>query len=545
MSFTRTALPNSSLHGSLHLRLIRLVALVALLLLAGVNLVNQFDYSPTSTSTSISGGGAPWPHPHPQQDTSTTTMVDSGAAQLSLAEVLQRNKRDFLEALRSDSEGRLDGWVVVMGNEAGDLDSIASAIAFAYLSTVAAPSLQPSASDGKGARPSYRHVPLYQAEHADLALRPENVLAFSESRISQREHVLFLDDLPQQKIHKLSQRGLKYALVDHNRLTAQFGHDESSVVAVIDHHQDEGLYKSSAGTTTPRLIQVPTGSCSSLVAEYFHIERGVTEVPKELADLLLSAIVIDTDNVKPAPKGKATPTDVGAVEWLVRCSSAVGTVGGVQALDTGTSSDKKATANDWLESKTKRLKLKKFDLSALNTRDILRRDYKEYESEVAHWGYGLGTCPLALKEWLEREEIDGSWTVLLDKMEAWGKERNLDVVGALTSYVMGEDERIIHGLVTEGKRIKKGREILLLVRSEKEGAVDALARAFRHFEKDETLALGPLRLGDPMEQLKEGGDANAAERWRGRVYAYQQKNAEATRKQVAPAMKAAIESIEG
>lgn len=47
-----------------------------------------------------------------------------------LTSASERLQEDFLEALRNNDA---DDWVIVMGNEAGDLDSLVSALTLSYL----------------------------------------------------------------------------------------------------------------------------------------------------------------------------------------------------------------------------------------------------------------------------------------------------------------------------------------------------------------------------------------------------------------------------
>jgi len=387
------------------------------------------------------------------------------------------------------------------------LDSIASALGYTYFA-----SLNPS---------QYRYVPLYQAKRADISLRPENVYAFETSGLNVDDHIVFLDDLPPATLSTLAaERDLHFALVDHNKLGASYGDKDDSVIAVIDHHQDEGQHKNA----DPRTIQVPTGSGASLVTDYFVSKLKLKEVPSSLADILLAAILVDTGALKQAPKGKAVEADMRAANFLASCS----TLSTSSAISTQSQGDE-VELKDLVKDRFKALTSKKFDLSNLGSRDLLRRDYKEYESDVKHIRYGLSTVPLALKDWLAREEVGHSWDTLLEKCDAWGKERDLAIVGVLTSYIGGGGRG-----AKKADKGEKGRELVFLLRGD-EGTVQSLRKLFDSVEQDEVLKVGPLELGKP--DFKD-------EKWNERVVTYQQRNADATRKQVAPAMKKAIQGIE-
>ena len=107
-------------------------------------------------------------------------------------------------------------------------------------------------------------IALLQISRNDLGLRPENVHALKLASLStDQNEILCIDDLPSLTPFPSN----RFALVDHNRLLSQFAENNSDVevVAVLDHHEDEGLYKDTAN---PRMIVVPTGSASSVVTQY-------------------------------------------------------------------------------------------------------------------------------------------------------------------------------------------------------------------------------------------------------------------------------------
>jgi len=294
------------------------------------------------------------------------------------------------------------------------------------------------------------------------------------------------------------------------------------IIGIIDHHEDLGLFKNAK----PRWIQVPTGSCASLVTECFYpsLSQAGGKIPKALVDLLISAIIIDTDNGKPAPKGKAVDTDISAISHLAPLSSFANQSSSLNAASSQSTSDPRAMLAYW----HKVLVEKKYDLTPLQGRDLLRRDYKEYESEVKHIRYGLASVPMPLEEWLSRPEISNKWENILTDMENWGKERDLDIVGVLTSYVQQKKDG----------STKKRREELYLVRQRENAPVSmqVLYSVFGHLEKDDTLGLEELRIGNPVFSKDS--------QWKGRVFTYEQSVTQATRKQVAPAMKKAIEQAE-
>ncbi|KAG1814281.1 uncharacterized protein BJ212DRAFT_1447584 [Suillus subaureus] len=234
----------------------------------------------------------------------------------------------------ADGSGRSDnaeGWTVVMGNEAGDLDSLASALGYAWLR-----------SNTSGKVIAYITTP-----EDDFVLRAENLHALGLAGINYPFEELYCSsDL----------RVSQFALVDHNDLHTRYASPTARVVAVIDYHEDEGQYKD---TTDPRIVE-PAGSCSSLVARVYQLSPNLF-IPAELSTLLLSAILIDTQGLKEG--GKALDIDREAAAFLIPQS----------LLDTMNKSPHHQINNHQLPPPFQ----KKLSVSHLSTRDLLWRDYKE------------------------------------------------------------------------------------------------------------------------------------------------------------------------
>ncbi|BGP02310.1 putative Exopolyphosphatase [Rhodotorula toruloides ATCC 204091] len=416
-----------------------------------------------------------------------------------IAQLLKSKKEAFLSAV-SGGKG-VKEWVISVGNEAGDLDSMACAIGYAHFAAESASS-------------NRQYVPLVLTARSDLHLRPENVLALSSAGIS-NDSILTIDELPSSRLSNLA---AQFALVDHNVLLSMFRSDPSNVeneeddkrvVSIIDHHADEGRHLDAS----PRLIS-PVGSCSSLVTSHFASSPNFS-VPTPLADLLLSAIMIDT-RLKPTSEGgKATETDVSAVNTLLPFSSFSASTSTTNLSTTSTSS----SVLDALKAHNARLSSAKEDVSHLSGYDLLRRDYKEYAEST--FRYGLSTVPLPLSTWLEKFSGSGEKKVegLLEDTRRWMDERKLDLAGILTSYTH---------VKKSGQLGKHRRELLVLSRDERLNQV-----VFPGLERDKVLQLEEWK--DYKDYgVQEGG--KDGEKWK----VWQQGNDKATRKQVAPALKALV-----
>jgi exopolyphosphatase len=322
-----------------------------------------------------------------------------------------------------------------------------------------------------------------------------------------------------------------FALVDHNSLLPSWDRPDAQVVGIIDHHDDEGKHTDAS----PRNITVPLGSCASLVAETFQDrfapnENGTTP-PQELATLLLSAIYIDTGGLK--PKGKAEHTDEVAAAFLEKFA-------GYASLNDPPEGPayRKATASSLMETK--------HNVEHLSSRDLLRRDYKQYEFNTADGvilHVGLTTVPLGTKVWLEKEAQNRPG--YRKSLEAWALERKLDIVGVLTTF---KSENKAHHrrelLILVGGAIA---EPLSSVTSNVKENVNALASALaKGLEGQQVLELEPKEFKGEFADIKgPPGEHAHAKEVVDVVHFWRQNNVEATRKLIAPVFKSIIGGLAG
>ena len=281
------------------------------------------------------------------------------------------------------------------------------------------------------------------------------------------------------------------------------------MLAIIDHHDDEGFHKEADS----RLIVVPVGSCASLVTEYFMglWENADATLPGEIASLLLCAIFIDTHGLKVG--GKAVPLDHKAVEFLLPKSTFA--------------SSPDLISND-LQTLIRTLGDRKISVAHLSSRDLIRRDYKEYTFDSTSFSshdivVGLATVPLSPEDWLKKEASPKFW----ESLDAWIDERGLDALGILCTY-------------HSQKGGKHKRQNFWVVKHERESLRRAL---WEGMEASAELSLERRNMDE--RSLSEGmdrrpdGDIITANQSVGR--AWEQKNAKATRKVLAPLVKRIIE----
>lgn len=180
----------------------------------------------------------------------------------------------------------------VMGNEAGDLDSAVSAIGLTYaLNHDQAYYVQ------KYGVPAGVYVPVLQTPRRYLGQRRENLHVLDKIGVPP-EALLCVDELGDLRSPAFAPAAnVSLGLVDHPQLGEAWGAGRR-VDIVVDHHADDGAHADA-----PLRVVCPpgpdtVGSAASLVVRLLLAARGARPVPRALADALLSAVVLDTRNVR-------------------------------------------------------------------------------------------------------------------------------------------------------------------------------------------------------------------------------------------------------
>ncbi|QLG75091.1 hypothetical protein HG535_0H04180 [Zygotorulaspora mrakii] len=249
---------------------------------------------------------------------------------------MSKSLKEFLQCLKSKlfQEQFKHGPVyIVCGNSSADLDSVASALTYAYCSY--------------NNNPKHPIIPIIGIPRLDLHLRRDIVWALERMNITE-DMLFFLEDLQ----HLKNEYGLLHAvLVDHNQLESGVRPYVEKVTGIIDHHKDEHLYPSA----DPREI-TKTGSCSSLVFNYWNQKLANPYSLKEVACLSLGAALIDTSNFK----YKVEQSDIDASHLY-----------------------SKLLLNMNEAQYYEKLRQEKDNLKGFTIQDILRKDYKEFLFETS------------------------------------------------------------------------------------------------------------------------------------------------------------------
>lgn len=185
--------------------------------------------------------------------------------------------------------------ILVSGHQNPDTDSIISAISYANLLN----------STGKEAKP----VALGQPnEETAFAL---DYFGFEAPEVIQE-----------------AQEGDLLALVDHNEAQQSVpGREKATIISVIDHHRIANFE-----TAEPLLYRAEPVGCSNTIIYKLYGEAGV-DIPKNIAGLMLSAIISDTLLLK---SPTCTPEDEKALKALADIAGVDVQTYGLDLLKAGT-----------------------------------------------------------------------------------------------------------------------------------------------------------------------------------------------------------------
>lgn len=291
------------------------------------------------------------------------------------------------------------------------------------------------------------YIPLFNAAESDIAIRPEFAALFHHANIS-ASHLITRDDLPpsEKLCERLNPANTRWILVDHNKLLGELGTIySSSVLGVIDHHEDE---KAVAQDTypEPRVIE-QCGSCTSLVVRTLRsswdklsnsaLSSGAGHAQGEIiaddamvrrvwdaqiARMALASILIDTINLTAESKVKAVDRD--AVEYL----------------EAKIQLSPKNMIWDRFKFYREIDKAKK-NIEAFELPDILRKDYKEWTENGLKLGVSSVEKPLEFlvskaqrNGTAKHEQQEAFQQAAKDFMES----RSLSIFSIMTAFTCGD-----------------------------------------------------------------------------------------------------------
>lgn len=383
---------------------------------------------------------------------------------------INKDVRSEFQSIHSQKQKEVESsprFNAVIGNEAGDADSILSAIGLAYVLQLEQKYFTDTEIHGTPMSVSNTDLPLGEDFHGkvihqysfpvisiprnDMKLRRDVTLLLALCRISSLHEFIYIDDvLTEDKEHMSLSLSplfkqdegenqtyfdlLQLTLVDHNKIRSSLWHLHDRVGQIWDHHCDEGFHtqvnlRNIAFDSTSMTALV--GSTCTLVTE--ELERvlrsckGSTnflDVDPALGLALLGVILIDTMNMSKIA-GKGTERDQKAIDFLIHHTSWETLVTRVIHLplksyyerifplhaESGSCYTQPSMTNRVRPNRAELYEILrdcKFDQtfwSELSTEDALRIDYKTFGSSRESFTFGLSSILLPCAVLQEKENF--------------------------------------------------------------------------------------------------------------------------------------------
>lgn len=199
--------------------------------------------------------------------------------------------QNFLIDAKKNYNTANNKYYIIVGNQSADLDSVVCAVSWAYYLTCMSNNI---------------FIPFVNNKREIFATK--NIFKFLQDEFNlELDNFLFLNDDWRRDSDALNLvKGI--FLVDHNKLDKKETELNFSplVQAILDHHEDEGLFLHAS----PRTINNKIGSTTSILVHIISTARF--ELTKEWACFLSCAILYDTQNLT----YKTDLTDRFALEYI-------------------------------------------------------------------------------------------------------------------------------------------------------------------------------------------------------------------------------------
>jgi exopolyphosphatase len=270
---------------------------------------------------------------------------------------------------------------IILGNEASDLDSIASSLSYAYF-------LQQKEQSGF-------FIPVLNIPSHEFKLRTETTWFFKKLDIDY-SLLLFWPEIEKQNLENVD-----FILTDHNVLSNHQRVYSSNVTEIIDHHVDEKKY-----SPKKRIIE-SVGSVCTLIGERI-LHQGV-EIPLPILELILGTILLDTMNLNPIFK-KVKEKDIQIANELSKLCQ--------------------YTSKDQLELYEK-LQMERFNVESLSSLDLLKSDYKEMKRNQVNIGISSVKC--SLFNWIKKD------SELEKVLSEFTKENGVDLLFCMNAYFVKDE----------------------------------------------------------------------------------------------------------
>jgi len=354
-------------------------------------------------------------------------------------------------AIDNDSKVHL-----IIGNEAGDADSIISALTLSYIQQQKY--LKSAKKDTEGKKIV---LPIVSVPRADISLRRDVMLLLDLAGIINLDDLLYIDNdlVTRHLLPPTSTTSSKatLTLVDHNRIRSSLSHLSSMVTEIVDHHEDEKIHEQV--DSDRRSISFENGratvaSTCTLVTERLFQNQNDTTIDASLGLLLLGVILLDSVNMVPEA-GKGTQRDEAAIQLLL------------QHTDWTTYCDKLKTNPPSLVDETtmKRIFPNLEDGGCIPDRTALFEILSSAKNDPQFWSeLSVNDClRIDYKKFMVPDEESpvssiGLSSVLLDMDSILAKDNFID---DLTSYMASSEVELFGIMALNFQDGKPNRELLL------------------------------------------------------------------------------------
>jgi exopolyphosphatase len=437
-------------------------------------MLQQNDYSTTSTSTAIftsTHSDSPVTNNNANTPIMEQKEVDTFASYLTSisTQINDITNSNANTSIHENANTRIN---IIMGNEAGDADSIISSLTLSYVKNIEKQCQKGNIDESDNGNDNLNYslsLPLISINREDMPLRRDVILLLQMAGIINYNELIYLNDSTFNSVvnnvdENIDDKDLMkktITLVDHNKIRSELWYLERHVHEILDHHQDENCHIDSvirrevAFENQKALV----GSTCTLVTERLMMcqsQYGKLAINKQIeAGLglsLLGVILLDTMNMSP-DAAKGTERDEKAIDYLMENTD-------WDNLSSDTK-DQILMNQDEHPSQTQAQRLRgwpdrvklyeflrdsKFDRTfwnEMNARDALRIDYKRFEGKGSNHPFGLSSVLLDADKMTTKE-------LFYDSAISYMKEVDVDILGVMCMVIVNDKPQ--RELVLIGKK---------------------------------------------------------------------------------------------
>jgi exopolyphosphatase len=324
---------------------------------------------------------------------------------------------------------------LVIGNEAGDADSILSAIGLAYVKT-----LQKASQDDGDMELT---IPIVSIPAASLKFqRPETtyLLADCAGMENIKDDVNDLIAIDQDE---LLPKQAKLTITDHNFFRKKEDFDWV-VTEIVDHHSDEKQHLDTCPSSERNIAfedaKALVASATTLVAEEFFASAGEDKMPPTLAILLLGTMLLDTVNMSPNA-GKGTPRDDAVMQRVLEETdwSQLNLPNEILAIDSNGETTHAPDPTRLFE-KLQDAKFSPDFWNGLTAEQAIGMDFKSFSvpatDSISKSSLGIGSILLEMDHFFQKHE-----NVLLQTMARIMEEDQHELLGLMFNTLASGDQK--------------------------------------------------------------------------------------------------------